>query len=115
MIFTSGLYSLLFLLELTVGVIFPLVLFTLPAVRKNRKALTWSALPVLAGLILHRFNVSLAALEPRTGTVYFPHLLEFAISLSIIAAGIQGYQLASRNHPVMSQKKEVEAVGANKA
>ena len=115
LIFTSGLYSLMFLLELSVGVILPLILFALPAVRRSRKALAWSTLPVLAGLVLHRFNVSLIALTARTGTFYFPHPLEFVISISIVAAGILAYLLASRYLPVIPQTGGVEAAGQKNA
>jgi Ni/Fe-hydrogenase subunit HybB-like protein len=111
LIFISGRYSLMFLLETGIGVILPLILFALPAVRRSRKGLLWSSLPVILGLILHRLNVSLIALMPRTGTFYFPHPLEFVISISIVAAGILAYLMASRYLPVISQKGETEAAG----
>jgi Ni/Fe-hydrogenase subunit HybB-like protein len=100
LIFTSGVYSLLFLLEISGGVIVPLILLALPAVRRNRAALLGSAALVVVGLIFNRFNASLIALDPRPGTVYFPHPLEFAISISIIAAGILAYVLANRYLPI---------------
>jgi Ni/Fe-hydrogenase subunit HybB-like protein len=106
LIFTSGAYSLMFMLELSIGAILPLILFSLPAIRRSRKALSWSALPVIAGLVLHRFNVSLIALTPRTGTFYFPHLLEFVISISIIAGGILAYVMANRYLPVLPQTED---------
>lgn len=109
LIFAGGLYSLLFLLELSIGVTLPLVLFSLPSIRRSRRALSWCSLPVIAGLVLHRFNVSLIALTPRTGTFYFPHLLEFVISISIIAAGMLAYIMASRYLPVIPQAGNTEA------
>lgn len=113
LIFSSRLYSFMFILETGVGVILPLILFALPAVRRSRNALIWSALLVVAGLILHRFNISLIALMPRTGTVYFPHPLEFVISLSIVAAGILAYLMAGRYLPIVPQKGEIRAAGLN--
>jgi Ni/Fe-hydrogenase subunit HybB-like protein len=109
LMFAGGLYGLMFLLELSAGVLLPLILFALPAVRKSRKALAWSTLPVLAGLVFHRFNVSLIALISRAGTFYFPHLLEFVISISIVAAGILAYLLANRYLPVIRETENVEA------
>ncbi len=100
LIFSSGLYSTLFLVEIVGGVILPLILFALPAVRQSRTALFWSALLVVFGLVLNRFNVSLVALAPRPGTIYFPHPMEFAISISIVAAGILAYILANRYLPI---------------
>ncbi len=104
LIFASGQYSFLFLLEMGVGVILPLILFSLPGVRQNRTALFWSALLVVMGLILNRFNVSLFALTPRAGTSYFPHPLEFAISIAIVAAGILTYIMATRYLPIISHQ-----------
>ncbi len=114
-IFTSGLYSLMFILELGIGVILPLILYALPAVRRSRKALAWSTLPVLAGLVLHRFNVSLIALMSRPGTSYFPHLLEFVISISIIAVGILAYLMANRYLPVMPKTGDMKAIDVKNA
>jgi len=114
-IFTGGAYSLLFLLELGIGVILPLILFSLPSVQRSPRALSWSALTVIAGLVLHRFNVSLAALAPRPGTFYFPHVLEFVISIAIIAAGILAYMLANRYLPVIPQAGNTKAADLNRA
>jgi Ni/Fe-hydrogenase subunit HybB-like protein len=109
LIFSSGLYSVMFLLEVVGGVILPLILFILPAVLHSRTALFWSALLVVLGLVLNRFNVSLIALMPRPDTVYFPHPLEFAISISVVAAGILAYLMANRYLPVIHHEAEVEA------
>jgi Ni/Fe-hydrogenase subunit HybB-like protein len=100
LIFAGDLYSVLFLTEVVGGVIVPLVLFALPAMRQSRTALFWSAALVILGLILNRFNASLIALAPRPGVVYFPHPMEFAISISIVAAGILAYILANRYLPI---------------
>lgn len=100
LIFSSGLYSLLFLVEIVGGVILPLVLFALPAVRLSRTALLWSSLLVVLGLVLNRLNVSLIALAPRPGTMYVPHVLEFAISIAVVSAGILAYILANRYLPI---------------
>jgi len=109
LIFASGPYSLLFLLEMGAGVILPLIFFSLSRVRQSRRALFWSALMVVLGLILNRFNVSLFALTPRAGTSYFPHPLEFAISISIVAAGVLAYLMACHYLPVISHETEAKA------
>jgi Ni/Fe-hydrogenase subunit HybB-like protein len=108
LIFSSGLYSVLFLVEIVGGVILPLVLFALPAVRQSRTALFWSALLVVFGLVLNRFNVSLVALAPRPGTVYFPHPMEFAISIAVVSAGVLAYILANRYLPIAQHEYPAE-------
>lgn len=100
LMFASGFYSVLFWLEVGGGVIAPLILLALPAVRRSRTALFWSALLVVLGLVLNRFNASLIALAPRPGTVYFPHPLEFSISIAVVSAGVLAYILANRYLPI---------------
>jgi Ni/Fe-hydrogenase subunit HybB-like protein len=109
LIFSSGLYSLLFLLEVGGGVVTPLVLFALPGVRRSRTALLWSAVLVVLGLVLNRLNVSLIALSPRPGTLYFPHPMEFAISIAVVSAGILAYILANRYLPIVHHEPATEA------
>jgi len=100
LMFTSGVYSALFWAEMLVGVILPLALLSLPSVRRSRNALFWSALLVVLGLVMNRFDVSLVALTPRAGTIYFPHLAEFAISIAVVALGVLAYVLANRYLPI---------------
>jgi Ni/Fe-hydrogenase subunit HybB-like protein len=109
LIFSSGLYSALFLLEIGGGVILPLVLFALPTVHRSRTALFWSALLVVLGLVLNRFNVSLIALAPRPGTAYFPHPMEFAISIAVVSAGILAYIMANRYLPIVHHEPTAKA------
>jgi Ni/Fe-hydrogenase subunit HybB-like protein len=100
LIFTSGIYSVLFWAEILVAVILPLVLLSMPSVRRSRNALFWSALLVVVGLVFNRFIVSLLALAPRAGTIYFPHLAEFAVSIAVVALGVLAYVLANRYLPI---------------
>jgi len=116
LIFSAGTMSVLFLIEVVGGVIVPMILFSLPAVRQSRRALFWSALLVVAGLVMNRFDAALVAMTPRAGTVYFPSLMEFAISVSIVAGGMLAYTLATRLFPVFEHETaeaESSAVGAS--
>jgi Ni/Fe-hydrogenase subunit HybB-like protein len=109
LVFTSGVYSLLFLAEMVGGVLLPLVLLALPAVRRSRTWLFWSAALVVGGLILNRLNASLITLTPRPGTIYFPHPMEFAISISIVSAGILAYIVANRYLPITHHEPAAKA------
>jgi len=108
LIISSHHYSLLFLLEMVLGVMLPLIFFSLPAVRKNRTALLWSALLVILGLILNRFNVSMLALDMRPGTIYFPHWMEFAISVGLVADALLVIWLAHRLLPIVEHEEVTE-------
>lgn len=110
LIFSSGNYSTLFLIEIIGGYILPIILFSLPSVLNSRRAIFWSSVPAILGLVMNRFDVSLIALTPRPGTVYVPHPLEFAVSISIVAAGIFAYMMAVRYLPVVAHDDASMAV-----
>ena len=103
-------YSLLWWAEITVGVILPILLFSLPNVRQSRNLLFWTAILVIIGLIINRFNVSLLALEPRPGTSYFPHWMEFVISAGLIADALLILMAANRGLPIIHHETTAQSV-----
>jgi len=98
--FEGDLDGSLFLIEMIGGVILPMVLFSLPAVRRSSGWLLVSALLVIGGVIMNRFDVSLVGLARREGAGYFPHWMEFAVTLGIVAAGVTAFGLVARNLPL---------------
>jgi Ni/Fe-hydrogenase subunit HybB-like protein len=103
-------YSLLWWAEIIIGVILPIILFSLPTVKQSRKLLFWTAILVIIGLIINRFNVSLLALEPRPGTSYFPNWMEFAISAGLIADALLIFMAANRVLPIMHHETTAQSV-----
>lgn len=95
--------SLLFLAELGIGVIAPMILYALPASRKNRYRLFWPAVLIIVGLVFNRLNVSLIALD---GATYLPQWTELAISAGIVSIGLILYSLAMRFLPVFPEQAE---------
>jgi len=107
--FSGTLQSILWLVEIIGGVIAPIVLLAMPSVRQSRNKLFWSAVLVVLGLVLNRFNVSLLGLAPRPGTVYFPHWMEFAISIAVVSGGVLAYMLANKYLPVAHHEAAAKA------
>ena len=110
LIFTAYPENILWWAEITIGVILPIILLSMPGVRQSRTAIFWSALLVILGLILNRFNVSILALAIREGYTYFPHWMEFAISAGLVADAMLVIQLANRLLP-MVHHEEAEKTG----
>jgi len=104
LIFTAYPQNLLWWGEIIVGVIIPIVLFSLSDVRHNRNAVFWSSVLVILGLVLNRFNVSMLALGMRPGYTYFPHWMEFAISVGLVADALLVIWLAHRFLPIVSHE-----------
>ncbi len=79
-------HSFLFLLELLLMAILPIVLFSIGSIRRNSAGQWLAAVSILLGTMLNRFNVGgIAHLRPD-GYFYFPSWVEIAITLGVIAA-----------------------------
>lgn len=113
--FTSGVYSLLFWLEIIIGAVIPIVLFSRRSVRENPKGLLIGALFVIGGLILNRFDVSLLALNHLGGQPYTPNLMEFAISFGIISAGVLTFGFVAKYLPLFASGEHVAEQAAEPA
>jgi Ni/Fe-hydrogenase subunit HybB-like protein len=96
LIFSAYPQNLLWWGEITVGVILPIILFSMPSVRQSRSKIFWCSVLVIIGLVLNRFNVSMLALAMRPGFTYFPHWMEFAISIGLVADALLVIWLAHR-------------------
>ncbi|TET75946.1 MAG: Ni/Fe-hydrogenase cytochrome b subunit [Dehalococcoidia bacterium] len=82
--------------EMIIGVILPIILFSMPSVRQSRSKMFWCSVLVIIGLVLNRFNVSMLALDMRPGFTYFPHWMEFAITIGLVADALLLIWLAHR-------------------
>jgi Ni/Fe-hydrogenase subunit HybB-like protein len=102
LMFKANIYTALFWIELGAGVILPTVLFLLPAVRRSPGWLFTGATLVIGGLVLNRFDTSLVAVD-HAGASYVPHIFEFAVTISIIAAGVLAYSLVARFLPLFTE------------
>jgi hypothetical protein len=78
--------SALFGVEILVSVVVPVLLFTLPSLRRNHRAVAAGAFLVVGGFILHRATVAGIAQMPRTGSFYLPAATEVFVSLGVVAA-----------------------------
>ncbi|MEW6402971.1 MAG: hypothetical protein AB1649_14315 [Chloroflexota bacterium] len=110
--------SLLFWAEIAIGVVIPIVWFSLEKNRTSPSGLLIGAIIVLVGMILNRFNVSWFAVRHPDplyyvptfmGNVnYFPTLPEVAVSVGIFSAGILAFGLLARHFPVFESEHKTE-------
>jgi hypothetical protein len=83
----SGTYeSWLFGLEVLGGLALPVILVAVPRVRHSPTGLGIAAFAAAAGLALNRLNVGIFGYFRDAGTVYFPTLTEWMLSIGVIAA-----------------------------
>jgi len=101
--------TLLFVLEITLGLLIPLPLLLFRKVREDRDGLFGVAVLVITGFLLNRLNVSITGLEASSGVHYFPRWTEVAVTLSIVGVGFLLFSLAVRYLNVM--EKQVSVAG----
>jgi Ni/Fe-hydrogenase subunit HybB-like protein len=99
-----------FQLEVAIGVILPMALLALPAVRRNSGRLYGAALLVVVGFVVNRLNVSITGLEGAQGGHYVPTVAEGIITLMLVGIGMAAFGLAVRFLPIMSVVEEPEPV-----
>jgi Ni/Fe-hydrogenase subunit HybB-like protein len=119
-LFTSGLMSLLFWAEILIGVVTPIILFSIKRIRQSANGLLLGAVILLLGMILNRFNVSWFAVkhpDPLTylptfmGNIhYVPSLPEVLVSIGIFSFGILAFGLAVKYLPVFEEEHQEEKV-----
>ncbi len=113
-LFTSGTMSVLFWTETLIGVIIPILWFSINKNRESANGLLTGAIIVLTGMILNRFNVSWFAVKHpdplfymptfMSNVKYFPTLPEVAVSIGIFSAGILAFGLAAKYLPVFDDE-----------
>lgn len=109
LVFSAYPQNLLWWGEIIIGVVIPIFLFSMPSIRQSRGGVFWSAVMVITGLILNRFNVSMLALAMRPGYAYFPHWMEVAISVALVADALLVIWLAYRLLPIAQHEDTGEA------
>jgi Ni/Fe-hydrogenase subunit HybB-like protein len=103
--------SIWFWIEIILMTIAPIVFFSLKSIRQNETGLLVSSLVVIVGVFMNRFNATLTAQAVNRFTVesvteaasYSPHLMEWAMQIGILAAGVLVWYLAARFLPVFPE------------
>ena len=101
--------SIMFLLEIGLGVIVPLLLFSSKGSRATENGLLWASLCTVIGLFIHRFNVSYIGLQVPGWETYTPAWGEYLVSLGVVAAGLLLFGYIVRNFPIYEKPLNLEA------
>ena len=102
-LFSGDFLSISFWVENIFGVIVPIVLFSMPAIKRKPYRLFGTALLVVFGLVMNRLYISLVAFKAGP---YAPTWEEMFITIGLVALGALIFTLASRNMPVFAEHEE---------
>jgi len=102
-VFEGSLQSLMYIIELGVGVVAPIILLSISRVRHSIWGLFTAAAMVIGGVALNRINVFLIAYKPLYAVkTYFPSVFEIAVTLGLIATLVLVYRFVVMIFPVIS-------------
>lgn len=102
-LFMPRIETLLYWLEIVIGVIVPMVMLLMTKIRTNKKGLYYSMLFVVLGIVFNRMNVGLTSMARSNGVDYFPTFLEVCITLMIVAIGFAVFTLTIKYFPVFEK------------
>lgn len=77
--------SVLFILEISIAVIIPMVLFGIPKIRRNPTGQWTGASLVVLGMVFNRINVSGLTMLRVTGDTYMPSWMEISVSAGVVS------------------------------
>jgi Ni/Fe-hydrogenase subunit HybB-like protein len=102
-------FALSFWVEIGFGLLLPLVLLMMPEVRRSRGGLAVACALVVAGVLLHRLNVTVIGLRVRHWETYVPSLGEIGITLGITAGAIFVFGVLARILPIHEELSPARA------
>ncbi|NNL19791.1 MAG: Ni/Fe-hydrogenase cytochrome b subunit [Ignavibacteriaceae bacterium] len=78
--------SFVFISEIFISIIFPIIIFSVPKMRRNIKAQWIGSFMVVFGMVFNRINVGGLTMLSITGDSYTPSWMEITISLGVVSA-----------------------------
>jgi Ni/Fe-hydrogenase subunit HybB-like protein len=97
--FNGSALSNLWLLEMGVGVVLPLILLSMKSVREDINRIFVVNILVILGVVLNRINVGIfgvAEYATRVGGDYFPSFIEVMVTAAMVAFAILGFKVCAK-------------------
>ncbi|NTW99424.1 MAG: Ni/Fe-hydrogenase cytochrome b subunit [Geobacteraceae bacterium] len=98
-LFSSGFLGFMWLLEMAVGVVAPVILLAKKASRKDLDSIFVASIMVIIGVLFNRLNVGIFAISDyanRVGGDYFPSIMELILTTGMIAFAILGFKICAK-------------------
>jgi len=105
-LFDRPVLTVLFLVEIGIGVIAPLIMFLQRRIRTDGRLQLRAAGLIVFGLALNRFNVSIFGMVQRNQHVYYPTVPESLVTIGIISADVFFFFLIARYFPIFEHHPE---------
>ncbi|HXX63533.1 MAG TPA: Ni/Fe-hydrogenase cytochrome b subunit [Bacteroidota bacterium] len=103
-VFQPTYQSVMFLVEIILGVVLPFFLLLSTRIRQSRTGLFYSAALVLLGFVAHRMNTAITSMEHWPQRVYIPSVQEVCVTLGLVAFGFSAFAFVARYFPVFGEE-----------
>ncbi len=100
-------YTALFVVEIGMSAIIPILLFSLPSIRTQRWAIVLGSVTGVCGLVLYRADVGGIAHLSVTGSLYVPALTEILFSVGLVSAMALVFLFFVEHFPVWEEQPEI--------
>ncbi|MDO7786782.1 NrfD/PsrC family molybdoenzyme membrane anchor subunit [Desulforamulus aquiferis] len=111
MIFLGNIEGNFFLIEMVLGVVVPIVI-AFSGMSATRTGLATFGILVSAGVILNRMNVVFTGMSASLGGWYFPSIMEWAVSIGLVAIGCLVYCFIVENFNILEHEEPNQKVHA---
>ena len=104
-------YGAWYLVELLGFIALPCFLYAVGVREKNLNLIQWTSGIAVLGIVINRLNISLIAFNYHLPAAdrYFPHWMEFAVSIFIVTIGVLVFRFVVTRMPVLYEHPDYEA------
>jgi len=108
--FSGSFESNMFLIEMVVFVVGPIIMYAIPAIRTKLWGVVTASVLVVAGVVFNRMNVIFTGMATQMGGHYFPSLWEWLVTLGMWSVLILAYLFIVENFPILPKEEHTEGV-----
>jgi Ni/Fe-hydrogenase subunit HybB-like protein len=104
--FDGSLEANMYLLEMFIGILLPIVMLASRSIRTNMTGIFSVNILVIVGVLVNRMNVCLFSMQEYStaqGASYFPTIMEFLLTLGIVSLGIFLFKMAAKYLPLFAE------------
>jgi Ni/Fe-hydrogenase subunit HybB-like protein len=102
----------LFLLEIALALVIPIILLSFRKVRETPGGLYLASVITLLGFVTNRLNVAVTGMEASAGVRYIPRWTEIAVTAAMVGAGFAIFGLAAKYLPIFPEEHRKAAAPA---
>jgi len=108
MAFNGAFESNMFLLEMGLFIVVPIIMYALPPIRNNLTGVVIASGLVVIGIVVNRLNVVFTGMAANVTTSYFPSIWEIIVTLGMWSALALTYLFVVENFPILVKEEEEE-------